>query len=401
MKTFGVFVVVALISIMAASRIFAAAQSIPPNARFDWQLQGSPNPAALLRESGTKVFDIDPDHSSASQIASFKGQGITVICYFSAGSAEDWRSDYSKFTSADKAGPLDGWAGEYVVNVTDNVKSIMTARMQRYQGMGCDGVEPDNTDQVADPSGYIQFLSSTAHSMGLSVALKNNANLAGNAAIVAVVDFAVVEQCYEYGECDSYLPLIKAGKAVFDVEYNANPNCSDANAKNIDAYKMSIDLNGSLRVPCRTSGGPAGSPVPSSPGTGSPSGTGAYVDNGTPAAFISIPPPNVPVAPPQQVEPLQCSILPTAICGKANSSGTDGKSGTIELLKFAIGIITSIIGVAAVGGIIWASFLYTSAGGGVDQTKKAKTIIASTVIGLVLYGLVVVITNWLVPGGVF
>lgn len=62
----------------------------------------------MANETGTKVIDLDPDNVSAAQITALKSQGITVICYFSAGSAEDWRSDYSQFTAADKAGALPG-----------------------------------------------------------------------------------------------------------------------------------------------------------------------------------------------------------------------------------------------------------------------------------------------------
>ncbi len=359
----------------------AAAQSIPPNARFAWQLTGSLQMGALDSESGNKVYDLDPDIASATQIASLKSKGVTVICYFSAGSAEDWRSDYGKFTSADKAGALDGWAGEYVVNVTQNVKNIMTARMQRFQNMGCDGVEPDNTDQVADPVSYIKFLSGAAHSLGLSVALKNNAELAGDPTVISAVDFAVVEQCYEFGECGSYLPLIKAGKAVFDIEYNTNPNCADANSKNIDAYRMNLDLSG-VRTPCRTSGGPASAPVPS---TGTPAG-GNVAPTGTSA--------------PTPPKPPKCTILPQTVCDAALDTSTE-KGGMFLLLKLVLRILTGGVGVLAVAAIVWAGILYGSAGDDAAQTKKAKTIMRDVAIGIVAYSGMILLTQWLIPGGVF
>lgn len=76
-------------------------------------------------------------------------------------------------------------------------------------------------------------------------------------------------------------------------------------------------------------------------------------------------------------------------------------SGVFGLLKLVINIMTTGIGILAVGGIVYGSILYTSAGGSSEQTKKAIGIITNVVIGLLAYALMYAITNFLIPGGLF
>ena len=106
----------------------------------------------------------------------------------------------------------------------------------------------------------------------------------------------------------------------------------------------------------------------------------------------AVPTANYPSAP-------KCSVLPQAICDKAPDGSPNG--GIFELLRWVLRIMTVLVGVGAVGGIVWAGILYGSAGDNTAQTKKAKTIITDTVIGIIAYGLMVIFIQWLVPGGVF
>lgn len=89
-----------------------------------------------------------------------------------------------------------------------------------------------------------------------------------------------------------------------------------------------------------------------------------------------------------------------------NNRCTDGSSpspvdsnGVWGILKLAINIMTTGVGILAVGGIVYGSILYTSAGGSSEQTKKAIGIITNVVIGLIAYALMFAITNFLIPGG--
>jgi hypothetical protein len=64
-------------------------------------------------------------------------------------------------------------------------------------------------------------------------------------------------------------------------------------------------------------------------------------------------------------------------------------------------ILTGAVGIAAVGALIYAGILYSAAGGEAGQVQKAKTIITDTVIGIVCYAGMIIILNFIIPGGVF
>jgi hypothetical protein len=76
-------------------------------------------------------------------------------------------------------------------------------------------------------------------------------------------------------------------------------------------------------------------------------------------------------------------------------------SGVWGVLLLAINILTAGVGVAAVGGIVYGSLLYTSAGGSPEQVKKAVGIITNVVIGVIAYALMFSGLNFLIPGGLF
>ncbi len=73
----------------------------------------------------------------------------------------------------------------------------------------------------------------------------------------------------------------------------------------------------------------------------------------------------------------------------------------LGILTFTIKLLAVLIGIAAVGAIIYAGVLYSSAGNNNTQVQKSKSIITSTVIGIVLFAGMAAMLNWLVPGGVF
>lgn len=103
----------------------------------------------------------------------------------------------------------------------------------------------------------------------------------------------------------------------------------------------------------------------------------------------------------------KCGDVDTAIIGGDVCQGVDNESGEIkdnaawQLLIFAVQILTAGVGIAAVGGIVWASVLYTSASDNAQQTKQAMDIIKNVVIGIILYAGMYVLINFLIPGGIF
>jgi hypothetical protein len=75
-------------------------------------------------------------------------------------------------------------------------------------------------------------------------------------------------------------------------------------------------------------------------------------------------------------------------------------TGLWGILITAINILTAGIGFVSVGGIIFASMLYTTAGGDIAQVKRSKTIIFNVVLGLVTYALMFSFLNFVIPGGI-
>ncbi len=97
-----------------------------------------------------------------------------------------------------------------------------------------------------------------------------------------------------------------------------------------------------------------------------------------------------------------CNVLPQAICDQAKNKSTDSKnSPVLILLNTILGIMTGLVGVAAVGAFVYAGIMYSSAGGKSDQVAKAKTIMINTVIGVVAFALMGAVLQWLIPGGLF
>lgn len=93
------------------------------------------------------VYDIDLFDNPKATFDALHTLGKKVICYFSAGSYEDNRPDSSSFEAADKGNGLDGWPGEYWLQLnSSNVRSIMGKRLELAASKGCDGVDPDNVD---------------------------------------------------------------------------------------------------------------------------------------------------------------------------------------------------------------------------------------------------------------
>lgn len=116
------------------------------------------------------------------------------------------------------------------------------------------------------------------------------------------------------------------------------------------------------------------------------------------------------VATPTFVSAAPCDPATTSCCGgvqtaiiqcKQTGGGTTEDTGLWGVLLLAINILTAGVGVAAIGGIVYGSILYTSAGGSPEQVKKAIGIITNVVIGVVAYALMFSLLNFLIPGGLF
>jgi len=107
---------------------------------------------------------------------------------------------------------------------------------------------------------------------------------------------------------------------------------------------------------------------------------------------------------PLTVDAAKCGGTDTSIisCSQDNSDKKDiTDNGIWGLLLLVLNILTAGIGVVAVGGIVYGSILYASAGDRADQVKKAISVIMNVVIGLVAYIAMYAILQFLIPGGIF
>jgi hypothetical protein len=203
-----------------------------PGTTWQWQLSGDV-------DTGVDVaaYDIDLFDTPDSVLAELRSDGRTIICYFSAGSWEDWRPDAGAYDRS-VLGSGNGWPGERWIDISrlDTIGPLIEARLDLAVERGCDAVEPDNVDGYANDSGFDltpsdqivfnSFVARAAHERGLSVGLKNAAELVG--VLQPLYDWALVEECVRYDECASYSSFTQAGKAVFHVEYGGDLAYCDA-----------------------------------------------------------------------------------------------------------------------------------------------------------------------------
>ena len=227
-----------------------------PGTSWQIQLQGT-----LDTSLNVGMYDIDLFDTPASVIDNLKSRNIAVICYFSAGSWEDWRSDAGQIPASVR-GASNGWPGEQWLDISaiDALAPVMAARLDLAVARGCDGVDPDNVDGYTNRTGfpltaqhqldYNKWLAAEAHARSLSIGLKNN--LLQVEELEPYFDWALNESCLQYDECDLLTPFVDAGKAVFGIEYLDDPAdfCSATNAMNFDWLKKPWDLT-ATRESCR------------------------------------------------------------------------------------------------------------------------------------------------------
>ncbi|CZT15642.1 related to endo alpha-1,4 polygalactosaminidase precusor [Ramularia collo-cygni] len=166
--------------------------------------------------------------ASPSTIAAFQTGNHSVICYFSAGSREEYRGDAGDFPQEAVGKVMAGWEQERWVDTrSEGVREVMRRRIEEAAGKGCGGVDADNIDGYSNDSGFdltaddavdfVRFLAHTTHEAGMAFGLKNGGDIVER--VVDVVEWCVQEECVRYGECGLYRAVIEAGKPVFHIEY--------------------------------------------------------------------------------------------------------------------------------------------------------------------------------------
>lgn len=229
-----------------------------PGDSFQWQLTGYP--PDLSPDAAT--YDLDLFETPAEVVAQLHEQGRMVICYFSAGTFEEFRDDAAGFPEEARGEPLPDFPDERWLDIRarDDLAPVIEDRLDLCAEKGFDGVELDNVDAYANDSGFPltsddqlafnRWLAQEARERGLSPGLKGTAELAPQ--LVDDFDWALVEQCIQYDECERFQPFVDAGKAVFVVEYEGSEEAVCAAAEQLDGMtvvRADIALDGPV-TPC-------------------------------------------------------------------------------------------------------------------------------------------------------
>ncbi len=194
-----------------------------PGASWQWQLTGT-----IDSSFDVEMYDVDLFETGDGVLEALRADGRVVVCYFSAGSYENWREDAGEFPGDTLGNTLEGWEDERWLDIRRvEVRQIMESRLDLAAARGCDGVEPDNVDGYDNDTGfdfdesdqleYNRFIADAAHERGLSVGLKNDIGQLD--ALAESFDWALNEECHAYDECDAYPAFLETGKAVFNAEY--------------------------------------------------------------------------------------------------------------------------------------------------------------------------------------
>jgi hypothetical protein len=226
-----------------------------PGTSWQWQLNGTVDVGV-----DAQVYDIDVDTGS-KVVAALHARGRRVVCYFEAGTREDWRADAGRFPTTVLGRSYVGWPGERWLDIRNltAIGPIMGARLDQCRRRGFDGVEFDSVAGFQENTGfplspqdqlrYNGWLAEQARTRGLAAGLKNDVDQVSS--LVSLFDFEVNEQCFEFNECAKLVPFIGAGKAVFNAEYNldASQFCSRARALRFSSIRKRLDL-GPWRQAC-------------------------------------------------------------------------------------------------------------------------------------------------------
>jgi len=218
----------------------------------NWQIQYT---GELDLDIEVDAFNLDLFDTSTETINELKKRGVFVICYFSAGSYEDWRPDAHNFPDDLLGYELEDWPGERWLDIRQipALRPIVEDRMDLAVEKGCDGVDPDNLDGYENMTGFPlsgndqlvfnKYLAQTAHARGLNIGLKNDLNQIQD--LVDDFDWILNEECFTYQECDQLMPFLDANKPVFVIEYGIPPAefCPRANQQGFSALHKNWNLD--------------------------------------------------------------------------------------------------------------------------------------------------------------
>ena len=219
----------------------------PPAPGAAWQIQFT---GTLDLSVDADIFDLDLFNTNDSVFTALHDDDRRIVCYFSAGSYEDWRDDAGDYPAEALGDPLDGWEGEWWVDIrSEAVRDVLAARMDYAVERGCDAVDPDNVDGYQNDNGlgltaedqldFNLWLSEEAKARDLAVGLKNDLGQLDD--LAEHFDFTVNEECHDYDECGLLAAFTDQGKSVLNLEYVDDWADADDKADEVCGEGPSLD----------------------------------------------------------------------------------------------------------------------------------------------------------------
>lgn len=205
----------------------AVAQDVtlpPAGGQYDSQLGGAYDPP-----DGTLIVSRDRAEPPAP--------GLYNICYVNAFQTQPQETGWWLANHSDLLLRQDGalaedpnWPGEILLDTSTGAKraaltAIVNGWIDQCARDGYQAIEADNLDtysrsasalSIADNLTYASLLIDHAHALGLAFGQKNGGELGGRGKAVGF-DFAIVESCQVYDECDGYVEAF--GPHVLEIEY--------------------------------------------------------------------------------------------------------------------------------------------------------------------------------------
>lgn len=197
----------------------------PPGGQYDSQLGGAYTPPA-----GTKIVSRDRTDPPAA--------GLYNICYVNAfqtqpSETEWWLGRHPDLLLRRADGSLvedANWPGEILLDTSTDAKraalvDIVAPWIEGCAASGYQAIEADNLDTFSRAEGllvaednlaYAQLLIETARASNLAFGQKNAVALLEHPDLPPF-DFAIVESCEVYAECDAYAQVY--GARVLEIEY--------------------------------------------------------------------------------------------------------------------------------------------------------------------------------------
>lgn len=250
------------------------------NTSWQWQLTLDEGRRDIDTSIVADMYDVDGFLTGAGMVQTLHSLPGTrlpnrkVVCYLEAGTLANFRPDAEQFPARLLGNAHGGFPDERWIDIRQisTLAPLLQARMDMCKQKGFDAIEFDNIDgwepsnqtglnlTPEDGLAFVVWLANQAHARGLSMAHKYN--LSQIPQVLPYVDFAIVEQCFQYDECRTVDnggkfgldQFVNAGKAVFTVEYQPySPTgnvCGRANGYNFNTLYKRDSLD-SYRVACR------------------------------------------------------------------------------------------------------------------------------------------------------